>query len=145
MGLSPRTKAELCCWHQQFFQAAPVMGCFSASLGLGPAPVGDLSAPHSSLVSGVEGGQWSLLSPGWTGTHGTGTARPCCPLGAPLVQQPWLLHIQFHWEQPCPKIWVKKTLEDIFKWQDILEIRCDTTQKQLWVNVSPLFPLFTCL
>lgn len=37
-------------------QAAPMFGWLSASLGLGSAPVGDLSAPHSSHVSDVKGG-----------------------------------------------------------------------------------------
>lgn len=68
-------------------QAAPMIGWFSASLVLGSGPVLDLSAPHSSHVSDMEVGLWPVLSPGWNDTHGTGAAWPCCPLGAPLVQQ----------------------------------------------------------
>lgn len=64
-----------------------MIGWFSASLVLGSGPVLDLSAPHSSHVSDVEVGLWPVLSPGWNDTHGTGAAWPCCPLGAPLVQQ----------------------------------------------------------
>lgn len=108
MGFAPRTKAELCWW--QFLRLPQCLGDFLHPLALA-LPLLGICVLHTDPVSQMWSWGSATLVPkaGVTPKEGAllGPEAPWEPIQCSRAR---LLQLQFHREQHCPMIWVKKIL-----------------------------------